>query len=215
VRAWLVGVRIVDLESLGRTFCESSKDRSTARRATLAMRAPPSAALRVRVMQQPSPRFASLRARKRQLDVFSRSSRVRYFCKPKHTTIRLRMVHVTCPECGEEVSPPSSTCSKCDAPPANASRAATPQSVSAQRHKTHPVTWVVTAAIIPLLCWDAWQTYKEARLSMMSVDAKFARVARESGHPPRLDEQLPDPLPVKRAWIDKTTPAAIPAQIAK
>jgi hypothetical protein len=91
----------------------------------------------------------------------------------------------------------------------------TPQSVSAQRHKTHPVTWVVTAAIIPLLCWDAWQTYKEARLSMMSVDAKFARVARESGHTPRLDEQLPDQLPVERAWIDKTTPAAIPAQLAK
>jgi hypothetical protein len=74
---------------------------------------------------------------------------------------------------------------------------------------------VVTAAIIPLLCWDAWQTYKEAKLSKMSVDAKFTRVARESGHTPRLDEQLPDHVPVVRAWIDKTTPAAIPAQIAK
>jgi hypothetical protein len=92
----------------------------------------------------------------------------------------------------------------------------TPQSVPAQRHKTHPVTWVVTAAIIPLLCWDAWQTYKEARLSKMSVDAKFGHASRESGHPPRLDEQLPpDYVPVVRAWIDKTTPAAIPAQIAK
>jgi hypothetical protein len=87
----------------------------------------------------------------------------------------------------------------------------TPQSVP----KTHPVTWVVTAAIIPLLCWDAWQTYKEARLSKMSVDAKFGRASRESAHPPRLDEQLPDYVPVVRAWIDKTTPAAIPAQIAK
>ena len=49
----------------------------------------------------------------------------------------------------------------------------------------------------------------------MPVDAKFARVARESGHPPRLDEQLPDHVPVVMAWIDKTTLAAIPAQIAK
>jgi hypothetical protein len=44
----------------------------------------------------------------------------------------------------------------------------------------------------------------------MSVDATFARAARESGHTPRLDDQLPDHVPVVRAWIDKTTPAAIP-----
>jgi len=49
----------------------------------------------------------------------------------------------------------------------------------------------------------------------MRVDAKLVHVARESGHPPRLDEQLPDPVPVARAWIDRTTPAASPAQIAK
>ena len=65
------------------------------------------------------------------------------------------MAHVMCPECGEEVSDPSPTCSKCDAPPAKASRATTPQSVPAQRHKTHPVTWVVTAAIIPQYIYDA------------------------------------------------------------
>jgi len=125
------------------------------------------------------------------------------------------MAHLTYPECGEEVSQPSLACSKRDASPAKASRAATPQSVPAQRHKTHPITWVVTAAIIPILCWDAWQTYKDVRLSRMRVDAKLVHVARESGHPPRLDEQLPDPVPVARAWIDRTTPAASPAQIAK
>jgi hypothetical protein len=81
------------------------------------------------------------------------------------------------PECGEEVSDPSPTCSKCDAPPAKAS-------VHAQRHKTHPITWVATAAIIPLLCWDAWQTYKEVGLKT-SVDVKFGQAPRESGQAPR------------------------------
>jgi hypothetical protein len=110
----------------------------------------------------------------------------------KHTTTRLRMAQVTCPECGEEVSEPSPTCSTRDAaPPAKASRACAPQSVPAQRQKTHPVTWVVTAAIIPLLCWDAWQTYKEARLKM-SVVVKLGHAPREPGHVPRLDEQLPE-----------------------
>jgi hypothetical protein len=70
-------------------------------------------------------------------------------------------------------------CSQCDAPAAKASRAATPQSVPAQRRKTHPVTWVATAAIIPLLCWDAWQTYKEARLPKALVDVKLGPVARD------------------------------------
>jgi hypothetical protein len=208
--ASIVGVRIADPASLGWTLCESSRDRPTARRAALAIAAPPAAAFRVRVMQQFPPRLASLRHRKRQVAVFSRTSRARYFYKPKHTTTRLRMAHATCPE-----SQSSQTCSKLDAPPAKASRATTPQTVAARRHKTHPVTWVVTAAIIPLLCWDAWQTFKEAKLSKMPVDAKFARVAGESGHPPRLDEPLPDHVPVVRARIDKTTPAAIPAQTAK
>jgi hypothetical protein len=88
----------------------------------------------------------------------------------KHTTSRLRMAHVTC------------------------------HSVPAQRQKTHPVTWVVTAAIVPLLCWDAWQTYREARLKM-SVEVKLGHAPRESGHVPRLDEQLPDYVSVVRAWM--------------
>ena len=53
----------------------------------------------------------------------------------------------------------------------------------AQRQKTHPVTWVVSAAIIPLLCWDAWQTYKEARLKM-SVEVRLGHAPRESGYVP-------------------------------
>jgi hypothetical protein len=28
----------------------------------------------------------------------------------------------------------------------------------------HAVTWVVTAALIPLLCWDVWQSQQEAHL---------------------------------------------------
>ena len=104
------------------------------------------------------------------------------------------MAHVTCPECGEEVSEPSSICSQCDAPPAKASRAATLQSVPAQRRKIHPVTWVATAAIIPLLCWDAWQTYKEARLPKTSVDVKLGSVPRDWAYMRRLDEQLPTPV---------------------
>jgi hypothetical protein len=109
------------------------------------------------------------------------------------------MAHVVCPECGEEVSEPLPTCAQCDAPPV-LPRAAAPQSVAAQRHKTHPITWVATAAIIPLLCWDAWQTYKEARLKM-SVDVKFDHAPRESGYVPRLDEQLPEHASVVGAWM--------------
>ena len=112
----------------------------------------------------------------------------------KHTTTRPRMAHVTCPQCGEEVSEPSSICSQCDAAPARASRAATPQSVPAQRRKTHPVTWVTTAAIIPLLCWDAWQTYEQARLPKTSVNVKLAPVPRDWGYMPHLDEQPPTPV---------------------
>jgi hypothetical protein len=148
----------------------------------------------VRVMQQFPQQTRRLRPRESQLAVFSRNRRMRYFCKPKTHTTRPRMAHVTWPERGEEVSEPSRMCSECDAPPATASRATTPQSVPAQRHKTYPVTWVVTAAIIPLLCWDAWQTYKEARLPKTSVDVKLGSVPRDWAYMPRLDEQLPTPV---------------------
>ena len=86
------------------------------------------------------------------------------------------MAYITCPECGEEVSEPSPTCSKCDAPPPKGARATPPQAMPAQRHKTHPITWVATAVIIPLLCWDAWQTY---------VDVKFGHAPPQSGQAPR------------------------------
>lgn len=126
------------------------------------------------------------------------------------------MAHVTCPECGEEVSEPSPPCSKCDAPPAKASRATTPQSVPAQRQKTHPVTWVVTAAIIPLLCWDAWQTYKEARLPKLSVAVKASRAPRESGYVPRSDEQVPEYVSVVGAWMRAGEDARVRgAQVAR
>src|ERR1700731_2735485 len=64
-----------------------------------------------------------------------------------------------------------------------------PRSAPARR-QTHPATWVVTAAIIPLLCWDAWQTYKEARLKM-SVEAKWSHTPRESGYVPPLKCRYP------------------------
>ena len=60
-----------------------------------------------------------------------------------------------------------------------------------QRHKIHPVTWVATAAIVPILCWDAWQTYKDTRSPKMSVAAQSDRAPRESGYAARMDEQLP------------------------
>jgi len=116
------------------------------------------------------------------------------------------MAYVTCPECGEEVSEPSSICSQCAAPPAKASPASTPQFVPAQRRKTHPVTWVATAAIIPLLCWDAWQTYKEARLPKTSVDVKLGPVPRDWGYMPRLDEQLPTPVAQEHGRMSDSAP---------
>jgi hypothetical protein len=149
--------------------------------------------------------FAGLRPREWYSAVFSRSRRVRY---PS------RMAHVTCPECAEEVSEPSPTCSQCDAPPAKASRARPPQSAPAQR-QTHPATWVVTAAIIPLLCWDAWQTYKEARLKM-SVEAKWSHAPPESGHVSRSDEQLPEYVSVAGAWMRVGEDAGVRgAQVAR
>jgi hypothetical protein len=50
---------------------------------------------------------------------------------------------------------------------------------------------VVTAAIFPLLCWDAWQTYREVRLKM-SVEAKLGHAPRGSGYVPRSEEQPPE-----------------------
>jgi len=76
-------------------------------------------------------RLASLRPREWQLAVFPVNRRIGTCVSRKHTITRPRMAHVTCPECGEEVSEPASICSQCDAPPAKASRAATRRSVPA------------------------------------------------------------------------------------
>ena len=31
------------------------------------------------------------------------------------------------------------------------------------RRRMHPMTWVAAAALLPLVCWDAWQTQHEIR----------------------------------------------------
>jgi hypothetical protein len=53
---------------------------------------------------------------------------------------------VNCPECGNDVS----------------ERAATAR--PKQSRKTHPITWVAIAAMIPLLVWDVRQTLRESKL---------------------------------------------------
>ena len=56
------------------------------------------------------------------------------------------MALVTCSECGNDASETTAT--------------ARPK----QSRKTHPITWVAFAAIIPLLVWDAWESRRESKL---------------------------------------------------
>jgi len=74
------------------------------------------------------------------------------------------MVPVRCDACGNEVPEQAPVCLPCTASWAETLRASASRPVSAQRGKMHAVTWVVTAALIPLLCWDIWQTQHEAHL---------------------------------------------------
>lgn len=32
-----------------------------------------------------------------------------------------------------------------------------------QRHKVHPLTWIVAAALMPVLVYDVWQTLQDVR----------------------------------------------------
>ena len=34
---------------------------------------------------------------------------------------------------------------------------------AAKRYRVHPLTWVAAAGLIPILCWDAWQSLQEAK----------------------------------------------------
>jgi len=62
------------------------------------------------------------------------------------------MALVTYSECGNDVS----------------ERAATAR--PKQSRKTHPITWVAVAAIIPLLVWDVRQTLRESKLHNTSSE---------------------------------------------
>lgn len=35
---------------------------------------------------------------------------------------------------------------------------------TAAPRRVHPLTWIVAAALIPVLCWDAWRSLEEAKL---------------------------------------------------
>lgn len=82
-------------------------------------------------------------------------------------------------ECGDkfyELAPmcPARDRSGC-APQAMASEAAP------ARHRAHPITWIVAAALLPLLCWDAWQPMQEAKLHSRTRSAPISQVDQTAG----------------------------------
>ena len=60
---------------------------------------------------------------------------------------------LTYPECGNDVS----------------ERAATARPKPPR--KVHPITWIVAAALIPILVWDVRQTVRESKSHSASSDA--------------------------------------------
>ena len=63
------------------------------------------------------------------------------------------MALVNCAECGNDVSESAAT--------------ARPK----QSRKIHPVTWIVAAALIPILVWDVRQTVRESKSHGTSNEA--------------------------------------------
>ena len=49
------------------------------------------------------------------------------------------------------------------------------------RHKIHPLTWIVAAALLPLLCWDAWESMQEAKLRSMTRSHPISQVDQTAG----------------------------------
>jgi hypothetical protein len=49
------------------------------------------------------------------------------------------------------------------------------------RHRTHPLTWIVAAALLPLLCWDAWESMQEAKLRSRTRSAPISQVDQTAG----------------------------------
>jgi hypothetical protein len=86
------------------------------------------------------------------------------------------MVLVRCDACGNEVSEQAPVCLPCATSCAETLRASASQPATAQRGKMHAVTWVVTAALIPLLCWDVWRSQQEAhmRRQVSTASAKMS-----------------------------------------
>jgi hypothetical protein len=58
------------------------------------------------------------------------------------------------------------TCTECDNDVSERAATARPK----QSRKTHPITWVAVAAIIPLLVWDVRQTLRESKLHNTSSE---------------------------------------------
>ena len=44
-----------------------------------------------------------------------------------------------------------------------------------RRRRIHPLTWVAAAALLPLVCWDAWQTQHEVRAKRAASVVGYAQ----------------------------------------
>jgi hypothetical protein len=82
------------------------------------------------------------------------------------------MALIKCAECHKEVSDQALACPNCGAPSAKATRPAVTNPTTAKR-RTHPVTWVVLAAIVVAGTWYTLQQQRVASLPPLPVKVQF------------------------------------------
>ncbi len=82
-------------------------------------------------------------------------------------------------ECGDEFSELAPMCPVLG--PSGSAPQATTSEAAPARHRTHPVTWIVAAALLPLLCWDAWESMQEAKLRSRTRSAPISQVDQTGG----------------------------------
>jgi len=82
-------------------------------------------------------------------------------------------------ECGDEFSELTPMCSGSGS--SGGAQQAMASEAAPARHRTHPLTWIVTAALLPLLCWDAWQSLQEAKTRSRTHSAPISQVDKTSG----------------------------------
>ncbi len=103
---------------------------------------------------------------------------------------------LNCPDCGNAVSDQAPACPKCGRPRVAARATAAQFAAPPQKRTTHPITLAIALALLAVVGWSSWNSYRKSQLPTLPMVVKSRPAIIGGGQVIMIENQTDQPLSV-------------------